>query len=201
MAHIVKCPSCDNESMTLSQSQYAVDNFGTVLMSVATCQACGYKHTDVLTMNAKEPVAMSAKIDSVDDLSIRVIKSGTATVAIPEFGATITPGPYSEGYISNVEGVLEKVEDALMFMLGSASGKRLKKGERILAKIRSAKERGPHFTIMIKDPFGNSALVSTKAGKIKKRRLTRRELEHIGFGRQALQLMPKVQGLPRPDVT
>jgi len=40
-----------------------------------------------------------------------VIKSGTTTIRIPEFGAKITPGPYSEGFITNVEGVLSKVED------------------------------------------------------------------------------------------
>jgi len=169
-----------------TQTEYEVEHFGSVMLSVATCRSCGYRHTDITSLNAKEPIALSAKIDSIEDLNIRVIKSGTATVSIPEFGASITPGPYSEGYISNVEGVLGKIEDALTFMLSSARGKKLLRGERMLVKIRKATERTPKFTFILKDPFGNSALVSSKSGKIKKRRLTKTELLKIRFGEHAL---------------
>jgi len=157
-----------------------------VLLSVAACQNCGYRHTDVTTLTAKEPIALSVKINSTEDLNIRVVKSGTATVHIPEFGATITPGPYSEGYISNVEGVLGKIEDALTFMLSSAKGKKLLRGESMLMKIRAVREQRPNFTFVLKDPFGNSALVSSKTGKVKKRKLTRTELPKIRFGEHAL---------------
>jgi zinc finger protein len=139
-----------------------------------------------MTLTNQEPMALSAKIISLDDLKMRVIKSGTATISIPEFGATITPSPYSEGYLSNVEGVLERIEDALTFMLSSAKGKRLEKGKRMLKKIELARERTPHFTIIIKDPVGNSALVSSDPKKVRKRRLSRRELLRTRFGQYAL---------------
>lgn len=183
----VRCPCCDSGTMAQSETEYEVEHFGSVLLSVATCQNCGYKHTDVTTLTAQEPTVLSAKINSLDDLNIHVVKSGTATVNIPEFQATITPGPYSEGYISNVEGVLSKIEDALTFMLSSASGRSRQKGERMLKKIRAAREQKPHFTFVMKDPFGNSALVSTKAGKVRKRRLTRAELLKVRFGEHALE--------------
>ena len=105
-----------------------------------------------------------------------MIKSGTATITIPEFGATITPGPYSEGFITNVEGVLESVEDALTFMLSSADGKRLKKGEKMLKQMQMSRESKPNFTLIIKDPFGNSGIISADPSKIEKRKLTKREL-------------------------
>ena len=171
--------------MTLSHTEYGVEHFGSVLLSAATCRKCGYKHTDVMTLNAREPIVLTAKIVSIDDLNIHVVKSGTATVSIPEFGATITPGPYSEGYVSNVEGILRKIEDSLTFMLSSAKGRSLQNGVRMLKKIRTAREK-PHFTFVMKDPFGNSALVSSKAGKIKKHRLTRTELLKVKFGAHAL---------------
>jgi zinc finger protein len=171
--------------MALSQTEYEVEHFGSVLLSAATCRNCGYKHTDVMTLNAGEPILLSAKINSIDDLNIHVVKSGTATVSIPEFGATIMPGPYSEGYVSNVEGVLGRIEDSLTFMLSSAKGKSLQKGVRMLKKIGTARDR-PNFTFEMKDPFGNSALVSPIAGKIKKRRLTRTELLKVKFGEDAL---------------
>ena len=181
-----QCPNCDNTSMLMSQTQYEVEHFGAVLLSLAVCQRCGCKHSDVITLTNREATALTAKIDSLDDLNMRVIKSGTATISIPEFGATITPGPYSEGYISNVEGLLGKIEDALTFMLSTAKGKRLKKGERMLKKMRMARDSRPRFTLIIKDPLGNSAIVSTNPRKIRKRRLTNRELRNVKFGQYAI---------------
>ena len=182
----LRCPSCDTESMLASQTEYEVEHFGSVLLSVITCQKCGYRHTDIITLREREPLALTAKISSVDDLKMRVIKSGTATVSIPEFGATITPGPYSEGYISNVEGILGRVEDALTFMLSTAKGRRLAKGERMLKQIRLAKESRPRFTLVIKDPFGNSAIISPTPRKVRKRRLNKRELLNVKYGQFAL---------------
>ena len=181
-----RCPSCDNNSMQTSQTEYQVEHFGAVLLSLAACQKCGYRHSDVIALTNREAIALTAKISSLDDLNMRVIKSGTATISIPEFGATITPGPYSEGYISNVEGLLAKIEDALTFMLSTAKGKRLKKGERMLRRMRTARDSNPRFTLTIKDPLGNSAIVSPNPRKIRKRRLTKRELQAIKFGQYAV---------------
>ena len=173
--------------MTTTSTEYQVEHFGSVLLNVTTCPKCGHRHSDVMMLTKKEPVAIRARINSIEDLNIRVIKSSTATVVIPEFGATITPGPYSDGYISNVEGILQRVEDALTFMLSSSKGSTLKKGERMLRKIRLAKEIKPHFTLVIKDPFGNSVLVSRNPKKLRKRKLTTRELSSIKFGQYALE--------------
>lgn len=177
----LRCPSCDGESMLTNQTEYEVEHFGSVLMTLVTCRNCGYRHTDVTTLTERESVVLTAKIRSVEDLNMRVIKSGTATVSIPEFGATITPGPYSEGYISNVEGILGRIEDALTMMLSTAKGKRLAKGEKMLKAFRLAKEN-PRFTLMLKDPLGNSAIVSPNPKQVKKRRLTKRELLTVKYG-------------------
>ena len=181
-----QCPSCDTEGIVTSQNEYEVEHFGAVLISVSTCSKCGYRHTDVITLTEREPIALTARINSLTDLNLRVIKSGTATVSIPEFGASITPGPYSEGCITNVEGLLMKIEDALIFMLSTAKGKRLKRGEKMLKRIRSARDSKPHFTLRIKDPFGNSAIVSSHPDKVKKRKLSRRELTVIKYGQYAV---------------
>jgi zinc finger protein len=181
----LRCPYCDSDSVALDQTRYEVPQFGPVLLEAATCKNCGYKHTDVTTVRTQEPLALTAKINSLEDLTMRVIKSGTSTINIPEFGATITSGPYSEGYISNVEGVLTKIEEALTIMLASADAKALQKGERVLRKIRAAKQVKPNFTFVIKDPQGNSALISPSVGKVKIRRLTRSEFLKLRFGDSA----------------
>jgi len=80
---------------------------------------------------------------------------------------------------------LEKIEDALTFMLSSADGERLRKGERMLKQIRNARERKPRFTLTIKDPLGNSGLVAADQSKISKRKLAKKELLRIKFGQYA----------------
>jgi zinc finger protein len=185
--YALRCPSCDTESMLTSQTEYQVDHFGSVMLSAVICPKCGYRHTDVITLTEREPIVLTAKIVSIADLNMHVIKSGTATVAIPEFGASITPGPYSEGYISNVEGILDRIEDALTFMLTTADGKRLGRGKRMLKQIHAAKDSKPRFTLVIKDPFGNSAIVSENPRKVKKRRLSKRELLSVKYGQYALE--------------
>jgi len=184
-ATLTPCPACDSQSMVMGHTQYEVEHFGAVVLCVSRCGRCGYRHDDVITLTNGEAVELRAKISSVEDLKLRVIKSGTATVTIPEFDASITPGPYSEGYISNVEGILVKIEDALTFMLSTASGPRLKRGERLLRKMREARDAEPQFTLVIKDPMGNSAIVSSNPKKVRKRSLTRRELQNIKFGEYA----------------
>ena len=181
----LRCSNCDSEGLVTNDTEYNVDNFGQVLLNVTSCPQCGYKRTDVLTLTSREPVSLRVRVNSLEDLDIKVIKSATATIAIPEFKATITPGPYSEGYITNVEGVLEKIEDALTFMLSSADGERLRKGERMLKQIRDARERKPRFTLTIKDPLGNSGLVAADQSKIAKRKLTKKELLRTKFGQYA----------------
>jgi zinc finger protein len=166
--------------MTTTQTEYSVDHFGSVLLSLSRCHECGYKHTDVFSLETREPTVVRARIDNPDDLNIKVIKSGSATIKIPEFGATITPGPYSEGFVTNVEGVLSKVEDSLTFMLHSAKPERVKKGARLFKKMRLAR-KSPHFTLVIVDPLGNSGMVSSTPSKIVRRKLSRRELHGVDF--------------------
>jgi zinc finger protein len=148
-----------------------------------------------LTLTDRQPLKLSVKIRSLEDLNIRVIKSGTATVNIPEFKATITPGPYSEGYISNVEGILLKIEDALTFMLSTAKGQRLRRGKIMLKKLRRARDSKPRFSLVIKDPLGNSAIVSSNPETVKKRALTPNELQKVKFGQYAV-----AQGIVQPEV-
>ena len=162
-----------------------MEHFGTVLFNTTKCSKCGYRHTDVLSLEKREPIRIQAKINSLADLDIKVIKSGTATISIPEFGATITPGPNSEGFVTNVEGVLSRVEDALTFMLSSADAEHVKLGQKILDKICNARNAEPRFIMILEDPLGNSSLVASDPSKIEKRRLTKDELKEIRFGQYA----------------
>ncbi len=177
------CPSCNHVGLEVAEVEYQVENFGLFLMSVTECRSCGSKHSDVFSLTTREPAATSIKVTSADDLKIRVIRGNTATVLVRELGVSIQPGLDNEGFVSNVEGVLVRIEDVLRFLARSLQGRKKKRANLVLRKIERAKEGRLRFTLVLKDPFGNGTIVSEKA---KRRRIGERELNRLKFGAQAI---------------
>ena len=122
-------------------------------------------------------------VEGLADLNIRVVRSSTATVRIPELGVCIEPGPMAEGFISNVEGLLERVEGVVRGLLNSEEDPAERaKYERFLRRLREAREGRTKFTLILEDPLGNSAIISEKEGKVRRRRLTEREVRRLKTG-------------------
>ncbi len=160
-----------------------MENFGPVLLSVTACRSCGYRHTDVFSLSSHDPSSVKIRVGSTEDLKIHVVRGNTGTVLVPELGVSIHPGLNNEGFISNVEGVLARIEDVLRFLSGSLEERRRKRADLLLNRVQRAREGKLRFTIVLKDPFGNSTIISNKA---KKRRIGARELKALKFGEQAI---------------
>jgi len=169
--------------LNLGEVEYEVENFGRVLMSVTTCASCGFRHSDVFSLTVHDPTIMSLKITSPDDLKARIVRSGTSTITVSELGVSIKPSMNSEGFISNIEGVLTRVKDVLQFVTRSLEGQKKRKANLVLRKLQRAREGKLRITVVLKDPFGNSAIVSKKA---KRRRMSIRELNRLKFGDHAI---------------
>ena len=159
------------------ERKYDVEHFGPVLLTTIICANCGSKHSDVICLNAQEQTSISASIEGREDLKIPVVRSSNATIQIPELGVLITPGLMAEGFISNVEGVLERVEQATRMLARDPEKK--DRAERFLQRIKEARDGCIKFTLVIKDPLGNSAIVAMDERKIKRRKMTRREMEKV----------------------
>lgn len=102
---------------------------------------------------------------------------------MPELGVSIKPGMNAEGFISNVEGVLTRIEDVLRFMTRSVEGRKKQKADLVLKKVQRAREGKLRVTVVLKDPFGNSGIVSKK---VKRRRMSTRELDRLKSGEHAI---------------
>ena len=73
-------------------------------------------------------------------MNVRVVKSQSATITIPELGVKVEPGPQSQSYISNVEGVLKRFEDAVETALSWAEDDESRKNAvKILEEIDEVK--------------------------------------------------------------
>jgi len=162
-----KCPICMKDTLTLREDEQEVPYFGKLAIFSMTCSDCGFDKSDVEALEPQPPVKFTMEVNSEDDMNIRVIKSSEATVKIPHV-ITMEPGPASNGYISNIEGVLTRAKKAVETMKESDDDKAVqKKCKNMLKKIQKVMWGQEKVKITIEDPTGNSAIISDKAVKSK----------------------------------
>jgi len=162
-----ECPICHKKTLTLREEEMDIPHFGKVFIFSMICDECGYRKADVEPAEEGEPAKYTLEVDSDKDMSIKIIKAGDATVKIP-YITTIEPGPAGEGYITNVEGLLNRVKDAIEAAAEAEEDAADKKKARKLVKKINKIILGREKTkIIIEDPSGHSAIISDKVKKSK----------------------------------
>ena len=159
------CPLCHEKSLILTEREIEVPYFGKVYLFSMTCNNCKYHKADVEAIDKKEPVKYEFEISSEEDMKVRVVKSSEAVVKLPHI-ATITPGPASQGYVTNIEGILNRVK----YQIESAKEMEeddvdKKKAKNLLKKLTKIAWGQEMQKLIIEDPSGNSAIISDKAIK------------------------------------
>ncbi|MBI2653280.1 ZPR1 zinc finger domain-containing protein [Candidatus Woesearchaeota archaeon] len=160
------CPLCNQKTLILTERETEVPYFGKVYLFSMTCSNCKYHMADVEAAEQKEPVKYEFEISSEEDMKVRVVKSAQATVKLPHI-ATITPGPAAQGYVTNIEGILNRVKyqiESAKEMEEDEEDK--KKAKNLLKKILRITWGQEKQKIIIEDPSGNSAVISDKAIKV-----------------------------------
>ncbi|MBC7114393.1 MAG: ZPR1 zinc finger domain-containing protein [Archaeoglobi archaeon] len=169
------CPFCGAEATYIWDIE-DIPYFGEVMLTSIQCSSCGFRHSDCMILSSREPQRYELRVSSSDDLNARVIRSSSGTVRIPELGVDIEPGPLAESFVSNVEGILERVENVLRGILNVSKNRR---AEELIEEIRMIREGKREITVIVEDPFGNSAIISEKAIS---RPLTREEISRLKTG-------------------
>lgn len=162
-----KCPMCGKNTLTLSEAEMEVPYFGKLYVFGMTCSNCKYHKGDVEAGETKEPCKYTLEIEGKKDLDARIIRSSEATIKIPHIGS-MSPGPEAEGFISNIEGVLEKFKKQVEAIRDTAEDdKDKKKAKNMLKKLNKVLWGDEKIKIVIEDPSGNSAIISEKAKREK----------------------------------
>jgi len=158
---MIPCPACGRD-INIVTVTHDVPYFGTVLLTSISCE-CGFKHADSIVTSIKEPVRFTIKINR-NTLFTKVIRSTSGTIRILELGVDIEPGPASQAFVTNLEGVLARVEDIVrMARLWAESEEKVARCDEILKKIKNTVGGSDELTLILEDPFGNSLILSDKA--------------------------------------
>ena len=158
-----QCPFCGAEELVLMEDRREIPFFGPVYIYSMSCNACKFHKADVEVQSSQEGVKYTFEIESEEDMKIRVVKSSKATVKIPRI-VTITPGSASNGYVTNIEGILNRVLYSIKSARENAEDPAEKKqAKRHIKKLTRVMWGQDKLRITIEDPSGNSAIISERA--------------------------------------
>ena len=164
------CPFCNNKTLTLTEDDVDVPYFGVCYIFSMSCSSCKYSKADLEAAETREPSKHEFSVDGDEDLKVRVVRSSEGKIIIGKLGS-IEPGDIAEGFISNVEGVIERFKKVVEGQklsaesLEEASDEEVKAHEAardMVKKLNRVLMGSDKLTIAIEDPTGNSAIISEK---------------------------------------
>ena len=167
--------------------------FGEHTQVTVLCHACGWRQTDFIPAEGKKAGAWSLVLDDSKKLRSRVVRSSSCTVKIPELDLEVMPGTNSTGYVSNIEGVLNRFVDIINMVRRDVERDVLldeenddnQQNQNALATLdsllKSIEQAGGEsvFTVELLDPHGHSMIID---GDASERELTAEELEELPIG-------------------
>ena len=157
------CPVCQAEIQYLYQTE-EIPFFSEILIISTVCPSCGYRLADTQLLRNAEPSRWELRIEYPEDMMVRVIRSTNGAISIPELGVRIDPGPACEGFVSNVEGVLVRVDGVLSNLRSWAeSDEERERIDNLKESIARIQEGQLPATLVIEDLSGNSAIIADRA--------------------------------------
>jgi zinc finger protein len=156
------CPVCMKKTLTLTQAEDDIPYFGKVFIFGMRCSACGYNKADIEAAEKRKPVKQTIDIKSGKDLQIKVVRSSEGTIRVQNIG-TMEPGEGAEGFVSNVESVLQRFVRMTEQLRDSAEDEEDKeKARKVIKKLHRVIAGMDPIKISIEDPSGNSGFVVEK---------------------------------------
>lgn len=161
------CPVCNQKKLTLTEAETEVPFFGKLFMFSMTCTSCKYHKSDVEAAEQKEPCKYVFAVSGKEDLQVRVVRSSEGKVKFEHIG-DIEPGPAAEGFITNIEGLIQRMKEQIEKVRDLEEDEDAKKkAKNLLKKLQNVLGGEDKLKITIEDPNGNSAIISEKAKRSK----------------------------------
>lgn len=158
---------CGKKTLTLTEKDTEIPYFGKVFIFSMSCSNCKYFKSDVEPEKQQEPAKFTLEVSSKKDLGARVVRSSEGVVKIPHIG-TMEPGPAADGFITNVEGVIQRFKEQIETLRDNAEDEAdKKKAKNMIKKLQKVMWGTEKIKLIIEDPTGNSAIISDKAKREK----------------------------------
>jgi zinc finger protein len=162
-----ECPICNKNTLTLMEAEREIPYFGLAYLFSMNCSNCNYHKADIEFDQEQEPCKYELEISCEEDLKIRIVKSSNANIKLGRI-ASVEANEGSNGYITNVEGIINRIQKIIEFARDNAEDdSERKQAKSHLKKIRNVLWGSDSIKLVIEDLSGNSAIISDKAVKTK----------------------------------
>ncbi len=181
----IPCPVCFRTGeVNMIAHVSEIPYFGEHTQVTVMCHACGWRQTDFIPAEGKKAGGWSLVLDNQEQLTSRIVRSSSCTIRILELDLQVNPGSSSTGYVSNVEGVMNRFTQIIEMVLGDLSNEENPKD---IAKLESmknqianiGKDEQVKLTLELLDPHGHSMIIDKNAIE---RDLTDEELQELPVG-------------------
>ena len=181
------CPVCKEEGEVNMMTHIdEIPYFGEHTQVTIMCNACGWRQSDFIPAEGKKPGGCSLIISKPEHIRSRVVRSSSCTVRIKELDLEVKPGSSSTGYVSNVEGVIDRFMDVIVMVTRQAyvedsdmsDIKTLEKMHTTLLELKEDPIPTP-VTLEFLDPNGHSQILHEDAVM---RELLPNELDDLPVG-------------------
>jgi zinc finger protein len=154
------CTSCGSP-IVYHHHLTSIPYFSDTLFVSMTCPECGYREHDVQCLSIRSPSRYTLHVKGTAELMCRVVRSTAARIIIPELGVEIDPGPACEGFISNAEGVLTRVDKVLdtVLLRDDNTEEAVARAHELKQMIRDIVNGKKEMTLILEDPHGTSTIV------------------------------------------
>ena len=160
-----ECPICHKKTLTLLEEDREIPYFGKCFIFSMTCSNCRYHKADLEAAERKEPAKYTLEINSEEDMKIRVVRSSEGTINLVRI-TKIEGGPAANGFITNVEGIINRIRHQVEAVRDSEEDPAVKKkAKNLLKKLTKIAWGQEKAKLVVEDPSGNSAIISEKAVK------------------------------------
>ncbi|MGB9709087.1 MAG: ZPR1 zinc finger domain-containing protein [Infirmifilum sp.] len=161
------CPFCGGP-LNVTEAEYEIPMLGKVLIISKKCSKCGYKRNDIIPLEYRRHTRLYMKVEAPEDFRVKVVRSPTTRILIPELGLEVEPGIDAEMFVTNIEGLLYLFLDALKRLKVLDKEVDTSSAERVLEEIIEQQKGG--FTVILEDvnglslflPEGKNILVITE---------------------------------------
>ena len=156
------CPVCGTIGVSMHVDVRELAYFGEHAQISLSCKDCGWRRTEFLPPEPSDPVGMRLLVNSLGHLAARLVRSATSSVILPELGLEVHPGSDAAGYITNVEGMLNRFIDQVDHVVNHADeSSQLAEAkmmhERLIACVTNPK-KAP-LLIELLDPGGHAQII------------------------------------------
>lgn len=181
----IPCPVCFRTGeVNMIAHVSEIPYFGEHTQVTVMCHTCGWRQTDFIPAEGKKAGGWSLVLDNQEQLTSRIVRSSSCTIRILELDLQVNPGSSSTGYVSNVEGVMNRFTQIIEMVLGDLSNEENPKD---IAKLESmknqianiGKDEQVKLTLELLDPHGHSMIIDKNAIE---RDLTDEELQELPVG-------------------